>query len=1027
MVRFLLARPIAVGMTFLALIVFSVIVFRTLPISLLPPIDVPQIVVKVNYANASPESIEQNVLRPIRDGLLTLNGLENMESKAGSEVGNIRLTFDYQTKMELAYIDVNEKIDRLISSMPADLPRPQVIRINTNDIPIVRMQVIPKEGTDYSQVSLLVDNVLKKRIEQLEGVALVDINGKQERLISVAPDRAALAGLGMTEQHIIDAIQAGNSELPGISVEDGQFRYYLRMATRLDTPEDIMALPVRKEGGSAIQLSKVAQVGYELAKPMGYHLYNGTEGLVVTVHKQAAAKMNELMPLIYEVVENFRNDYTQVDFALTQDQSMLLNAGISNLQTSLLFGGIFAFGVLFIFMGNFKMPIIIGISLPSSLIISFLVFYFFDISINVISLSGLALGLGMLIDNSIIVLDNISRKRREGLEIFDACVKGVNEVMSALISSVLTTLAVFVPLIFLSGISGALFYDQAVSVAAILSVSLLVAFILLPLLYKLFFANRKGKIEKEDSGFFVLLLLGYKKIYNKLFAYRRLSLILLLVLIPILLSISQLLPVSGLPPIEKFDIMLQVDWNEPIHATENKRRLQNLLSEMDGNYIHAESDIGVRQFLLFEGESSIQQATLYLLFADQNQKDLQQAWLYQYFRQKYPQATAELQDAPNAFDQLFSSDQPNYEVRWKDLVSKRPIDEPRMDQWLGELPLTEWERGPSLQKESSVVFRIDQEKLALYGITVDQLLQQVQRLFGSYLITDIKRFGEVTPIKLKESPSDFQQLLRTNNVYGADQTPYLLSNFVTATFDNHYKYVTADRTGVYQSITLTESDPTIHDATFKNWGSTRNLSIDFTGQYFQDQETIQELIGILMISILLLYFILAAQFENFIQPLIVILTLPLGVGGAFFVLWLTGTSLNVMSAIGLVVMLGIMVNDAILKIDTINRLRIQYAENPRFSIREGLEKALYHAGEIRLKPILMTSVTTILALLPVIFSAGLGADLQRPLVYSVIGGLTIGTFTALFFVPLAYWFTVVGHQSKLNLGIKSEPAEIKNG
>lgn len=1019
MVRFLLARPIAVGMTFLALIVFSVIVFRTLPISLLPPIDVPQIVVKVNYANASPESIEQNVLRPIRDGLLTLNGLENMESKAGSEVGNIRLTFDYQTKMELAYIDVNEKIDRLISSMPADLPRPQVIRINTNDIPVVRLQVIPKEGTDYSQVSLLVDNVLKKRIEQLEGVALVDINGKQERMISVAPDRAALAGLGMTEQHIIDAIQAGNSELPGISVEDGQFRYYLRMATRLDSPEDIMALPVRKEGSAAIQLSKVAQVGYELAKPMGYHLYNGTEGLVVTVHKQAAAKMNELMPLVYDAIENFKEDYPQVDFALTQDQSMLLNAGISNLQTSLLFGGIFAFGVLFLFMGNFRMPIIIGISLPSSLIISFLVFYFFNISINVISLSGLALGLGMLIDNSIIVLDNISRKRREGLALFDACVTGVNEVMSALISSVLTTLAVFIPLIFLSGISGALFYDQAISVAAILSVSLLVAFILLPLLYKLFFADREGVVVKEDSRFFLWLLGGYKGIYKLLFANRGISLLLLLALIPLLLSLSQLLPVSGLPPIQKFDVMLQVDWNEPIHATENKHRIQTLLDEMGGNYNHAESDIGVRQFLLFEGESSIQQATLYLMFTDQEQKDREEEWLTQYFRQRFPQATVELQDAPNAFDQLFSSDLPNYEVRWKDLVSKRPIDEPRMDQWLGELPVSEWERGPSLQKESSVVFRIDQEKLALYGVGVDQLLQQIQRLFGSYLITDIKRFGEVTPIKLKESPSDFQQLLRSNYVTGADQTPYLLSNFVSAVYDNHYKYVTADRSGVYQSIILTGSDPTIHDAAFKQWGLMRNLSIDFTGQYFQNQETIRQLIGILMISVLLLYFILAAQFESFIQPLIVILTLPLGVGGSFLVLWLTGTSLNVMSAIGLVVMLGIMVNDAILKIDTINRLRGQYASISDLSPRDILDKALYQAGEIRLKPIIMTSVTTILALLPVIFSAGLGADLQRPLVYSVIGGLTIGTFTALFFVPLAYWFTVRG--SHLNKKLAGKP------
>ncbi len=1002
MVRFLLSRPIAVGMTFFALVVFSILLFRTLPVSLLPPIDVPQIVVKVNHPNASPESIEQNILEPIREGLITLAGLESMESKAGSEVGNIRLTFDYSTKMELAYIEVNEKIDRLISMLPEDLTRPQVIRINTNDIPMVRVQVIPQEGVDFAEASLLVENVIKKRLEQLEGIALVDINGKQEKIISVAPNAAMLAGLGMSEQQVIDAIQAGNTELPGINVEDGQFRYFLRLATRLESPEDVMRLPVRSEEGTTVPLARVADVSYELAKPTGYHLYNGEQALVLTVHKQSAAKMNELMPKVYEALGNFKRDYPQVEFELTQDQSMLLNAGISNLQTSLLFGGIFAFGVLFIFMGNFRTPLIIGISLPSSLIISFLVFYFFEISINVISLSGLALGLGMLIDNSIIVLDNISRKRREGLAIFEACVVGVEEVMSALISSVLTTLAVFIPLVFLSGISGALFYDQAVSVAAILSVSLLVAFILLPMLYKLFFRGAAYQPVKEDSRFSLALLAGYKRLYKMVFARRKLSLLLLFLLIPLTLSISKLLTIEGLPPIEKFDLLLEVDWNEPIHARENKLRIQEVLLSMDGAFLQAESDVGINQFLLFEGENSIQRGNLYLRFATSEEKAGQSANLLEYFRQNYPMASIQLQDAPNAFEQLFSSPFAFYEARWKDLVSKKPVEEPVMDAWLQELPTNHWERGPGLQKEASIIFRLDMEKMATYGVEMQSMLGQIEKLFGNFLITDIKRFGEVTPVKLRESEGEFQRLLRETYVKGAEETPYQLGNFIYFNYDNHYKFITADANGVYQSLLV---DPTERDieSNLLSWANERNLALTFTGQFFKDRETVQQLISILMISVLLLYFILAAQFESFFQPMIVIFTLPLGIGGAFIVLWLTGTSLNVMSSIGLVVMLGIMVNDAILKIDTINRLRKTYRDEKGLKPKEAMEKALYRAGEIRLKPIVMTSITTILALLPVVFSAGLGADLQRPLVFSVIGGLTIGTFTALYFVPLSYW------------------------
>jgi multidrug efflux pump subunit AcrB len=1003
MVRFLLARPIAVGMTFLALAVFSIIVFRLLPVSLLPPIDVPQIVVRASYPNASPEAVEQNVLAPIREGLATLNGLEGLDSRAGSETGTVTLRFAHGTAMDLAYIETNEKIDRITGGLPTGLPRPQVIRTNTNDIPVVRVQAVPKEGTSLTEASLLAENVLKKRLEQLEGVSLVDINGRQERVISVTPDREALAALGMTSENVIQAIRAGNSELPGISVEDGQYRYYLRMATRVDNPEDILRLPVTDGQGNTVSLSRVAQVKSEPGETLGHHLYNGSEGLVLTVHKQGSAKMNELLPRIYEAVEQFRSDYPQVDFDLSQDQATLLNAGISNLQTSLLFGGFFAFAVLFAFMGNYRIPLIMGISLPVSLLASFLLFYLFNISINVISLSGLALGLGMLIDNAIIVMENITRKRREGLPLFEACVQGVNEVMSALISSVLTTLAVFVPLVFLSGTAGALFYDQAVSVAAILGVSLMVAFILLPLLYMLFYRGRPAAGGKDDSRFYLAVLAGYKSLYEKVFRRPGISMAFFALLLPLLLSIVMLLPVEGMPPIEKFDAVAEIDWNAPIGAAENRDRVLSLQQSLEGHYLQAEADVGVGQFLLAGGDHSVQKANLYLKFDSEEEKDSQMEKLAELLSANYPQATVSIGDAPNAFDQLFSSGIPYYEARWRELETKRPVDPERMDQWLGELPVTDWERGPGLQKEASVVFRIDLGKLALYGIPISQLQERMQQLFGNFTVDEIKRFGEVTPIRLKGAQGDFSAVLRGSYLNGRDNIPYALANFVNFGYDEHYKNVTADKGGVYQSVSLNGSSPSSHEKAVRDWGRERALGVDFSGQYFSDLENIRQLAGILLVSVLLLYFILSAQFESLVQSLIVVLTLPFGIGAGFLVLLVTGSSLNVMSGIGLVVMLGIMVNDAILKIDTANRLRTQY-EGEGMDPEEALEKSLYESGEIRLKPILMTSATTILALLPVIFSSGIGADLQRPLVYSVIGGLTIGTFTALYFVPLAYWF-----------------------
>jgi multidrug efflux pump subunit AcrB len=472
------------------------------------------------------------------------------------------------------------------------------------------------------------------------------------------------------------------------------------------------------------------------------------------------------------------------------------------------------------------------------------------------------------------------------------------------------------------------------------------------------------------------------------------------------LLISQVLKTEGLPEIEKLDATLEVDWNEPISALENRDRVVRLMKVLEGDYTQAEADVGVRQFLLFDGENSIQQSLLYFLFSTVGEKESSVTELAAFLTENYPEAAFTLGDAPNAFDQLFNSSMPYYEVRWKDLTAKEPVPDQKMDPWLSQFPISEWERGPGLQKEASVVFTLRADRLATYQIPVNTIQEQLSKLFGSFTITDIRRFGEITPIRLKEPEDRFEDLLRNTRVYASDSTSYILGEFVDFRYEDQYKYVTADKGGIYQSALVTMENPDEKASEFFRWGQDKNLGIDIVGQYFKDRENIQQLIWILLISVLLLYFILAAQFESFVQPLIVVFTLPLGIGGSLLVLWLAGSSLNVMSAIGLVVMLGIMVNDAILKIDTINRLRLVYVESDEINAEQALEMALHRAGQIRLKPILMTSITTILALIPIIFSSGLGADLQRPLVEAVIGGLTIGTLTALYFVPLAYWFFV---------------------
>ncbi len=1008
MLRFLLYRPIGVLLSVAALLTASLLAVFHLPVSLLPELEVPAITVRVRYPNASPAETEQNALRPIRDALSALDGLKQIESRAGSESGVVELLFDYGVPISLLYIEVNEKIDRLTDQFPPGMPRPQVNRLNVSDIPVMRLQVIPKDVRAYPEVSELANRVLKKRFEQLEGVALVDLNGKRQPMVSVSPDPARIRAYGLDEAGVLQAIEQANRPLGGLSVRDGYFRYYLKVGGGLEGKESVAGILVQSPSGP-VPLSALAEVRESLERPLGYHLYNGQEGLVLTVHKQPQAQVPVLMPKLRETVSQLMEEYPSVSFAVTQDQSALLEAGIGNLRTSLLFGGLFAFLVLFLFLGNPRLPLVMGISLPVSLLLSFLLFQAFGLTINIVSLSGLALGLGMLIDNAIIVLDNISRYRVLGLGLADSCVKGTTEVMGALTSSVLTTLSVFVPLVFLSGVAGALFYDQAVSVAVILGVSLLVAFVLLPLLYRLLVAG-DGKRAVAESPVFRPFRKAYDVLYHWVFRFRAPVFALLLLLSAASGATLGLLPREGLPAIARNESLLRLDWNEAVDVVENLRRVRLATQVVEGLALVTEADAGLNELLLQAEEARPTSAEIYMRFSGPGPMAEARQKLAAWLQGQYPQARWELVNAPNAFDQLFSADKPYFEARIRSLRAGEPVPAEKLSPLLADMAEKQGARpGAGTGRETVVHLETDREKLLRHGLKSDQVQETIRRQFSDYTIAEIKQFGSSTPIRMPNAPQDLAEKLNTLLVGNGKGGHVPLGAVVSHRYETGYAQLAADRLGLYHAAEWAGLPPPGVQQAVKKAAAAQGLNLDFKGQYFDDQENLRQLAWVFAISVALLYFILAAQFESFLQPLIVVFTLPLGVGGSVLLLALAGQTLNVMSAIGIIVMLGIMVNDAILKVDTYNQLlKKSLAGLPagagKKASRAVLAGVLHEAGTIRLKPVLMTTVTTVLALTPVVFAGGLGGDLQRPLALAVAGGLAVGSFTALFFVPLGYWF-----------------------
>ena len=990
MVGFLIKRPVAVLLSFLGATVFSILALINLPVSLLPPIQIPQIVIKVSAPDTSPIDVEKRILAQIRESFLSINHLTNIETKANSESGSVLLYFDFGTDMNLTYVAVNEGIDRLTASFPENLPRPQVIKINATDIPVVKLQVRPKDESRFVEISEFVENVLKKRIEQIDGVSLVDINGLNSEEISISFDETKLKSLNLNVQEVNSLIKQSNQNLGGISVKNGQYRYFIKVENTLSNIDDLRKLPVRLPEQGVVLLSEIATIKQEEKSRQGLHLFQGERSIVLNVHKQESANMLQVVDRIENSVVNFENDYPFIEIDLSGDQSGLLEISLNNLKSSLTYGGIFAFLVLFLFFGNYRLPLIMGLSLPLTLVLSFLFFDLFGVTINIISLSGLALGLGMLIDNAIIVVDNITQKRESGMDLFHSVVTGVNEVIPALLSSVLTTLAVFTPLVFLSGISGVLFKDQAISITIILILSLAVAFIFVALMYYLLF-NSSNQVVTSDSRLFRALSKAYHYVFEKVMQKKWVFLVVIVIFSIATFYISKQLAVEGLPKISRNEQKIQIDWNEPITLEENERRVRLFLNTFQKDIEMSDSDLGLREYLMNQEYYGAASASVFISLGEVGIDEFTRR-VRDYLYSEYPAVEVEFTNAPNAFDQLFENGLPFIEARVSDPVKRTSISP--SDLQVGTENNQLIVPGKGFAQETVIELEVDRRRLSLYGLVLSQLTNQLENVLGNKLITELKSYGSNIELILKKENVSINQILNSNFIVNKDNERYPLSTFLKVNYNTDFESVYADKSGIYQSLIPAKNASAVSFMEkSQQVAAGNNWQLNFAGNYFENIEQLKELTYVLIISVLLLYFILAALFESFLQPLIIIITIPVTVGGALLVLFLARSTLNIMSVIGIIVMIGIIVNDSILKVDTINRNR---------KVGLSIDEAMSAAGLSRLKPILMTSITTILALLPIVFFKGVGAELQIPLVLSVVGGLTIGTLISLFLIPVLY-------------------------
>ena len=1015
MLKIILHRPIAVTMCIIALTVIGILSLRHIPVSLMPDIDIPQITVQVSMPGYSAQEVERNVVSPLRGRLMQVAGITDIRSESRMDAGSVRMTFEPGSNVNLLFIEVNEKVDRAMNQMPKEMERPKVMKASAMDIPAFFLDLTPVDPSKFAQLSKFARNVVVKRIEQLPQTAMVDVSGTVGTEIDCIPDNETLQAMGMSVSDIESAIKRNNITLEALSIVDGIYRYNIHFDSQLLTKKDIEDIYINHQG-RLFQLKDVCSIEEHTATRNGLVRHDGKECVTMAIIKQNDARMEELKQSMDELLDDMRKEYPDINFQLTRDQTRLLQFTIENLKGNLYMGALMACLVLMLFMKKWRLSLLVVLSIPLSLIITILCFYLLGISMNVISLSGLILGVGMMVDNAIIVVDNITQKSEKvkslkGEKLEGVVVRSTREVFTPMLSSVLTTCSVFLPLIFLSGTAGALFYDQAMGITTALFASLLVATVVIPVYYMVL--HKKGekvkglKGEKVSGG-----VKYYEAVLKWMLRHTRLVLALFVTSIPLMGFLVLHIEKERMPGLTQEDTLLTIDWNSNISAQENDRRIAGMMGAIKEDVQTSTSMIGAQEFMLVHTKDiTSSEAVVYLKAADSEHLDKIKRQCTAYLQQHYPQASAEYGEPGNLYNLIFSTDEADLEIHLQNREGRRPTTDASRafrDTLLRHFPNLEI---PPVMTETNIRYVADMEQMAIYKVSYDALYHRLRELVSRGTVFSINEGAQSVPVKMLSGAMSFTGVERhilAESVKNSDGTDIPISYLVREAKGEDYKRLQAGNGGEFYTLSLNAKDREVEEVmAFVNEYIHRpqsQYSASFAGGYFSSRMLISELSVVLAVALALLYFILAAQFESLVQPLIILLEMVVDVFFVLVGLWILGESLNLMSMTGLVVS-GIIINDSILKIDTIN-----HSPHLKSGTHKGLIRAIMEAGQRRLRPIVMTSLTTILALLPFLSHGSMGAAIQYPLSLTLIIGMTIGTAVSLFFIPMLYYMVRVVEQ-----------------
>ncbi|MCP8617474.1 efflux RND transporter permease subunit [Salirhabdus salicampi] len=996
-------RPVGVTMIVLALVALGFVSLRNLTIDLYPDINFPIAVVSTSYEGAAPQEVERLISRPIESGVSSIEGIKTVQTRSQPGASLVVLMFETGANLDSVLLDVREKVDQVKGMLPEDAGTPNVLRFDPQQIPVMWVGL---NGADDAELQSYAENQLVPHFERQEGVASVTIEGGSEQEVQVLLQQDRLYQYGLSAGQLVQALHSANQSASAGVIEKGDQNLQIRIKGEYESIDDIKQTIVQSPQGALLQLKDIADVKEVAKEKSTISLVNGSPSVVMSILKKTDGNTVKVADEMYAAIDELQERLPEeLSLNIVFDTSTFIRMSIESVVKNIGIGALFATVILLLFLKSVRATLVIGISIPIAIISTFTLMYFTGETINVLTMGGLALGIGMMVDSSIVILENIVTYRQRGYSVMEAAKHGASELAPAVIAATTTTLIVFLPIVFVEGIASELFTPLALTISFALFASLLVSITLIPMLASKLLPKQITEEGRRLSRFNVMGKVKgiYISLLKTVLKFRKTTILTTVLAIGGSFSLVPTIGTEFIPPSDQGQIEIRVTAKPGTNLESTKQiteQIDDKLSKYEDQIETVYLSVGGGGFESFSTRSHRATYTIQLVGKEERTlSTMDMIKMIDEDLQMIPGIEAQVRELSSS---LGSGEPVHIQLTGPDYDVLQQLG----DQVVTVISDVDGIHEPETSTSEGIPeidIMVDRQIASQYGLSYDQVLNQVRISMNGQLATRYRTGGDELDVRLILPKENRRTIADVETMPIQTPSGAVIPLSTVATFDQVEGPVTLMRENRQRQLNVTSDivDRDLGsimddvDMKLQSLHFPEGYSYKIGGQAEDMMDSFRKLGMALIFSIFLVYAVMAIQFENFLHPFIIMFSLPATVVGVILGLVVTQKPLSVPAFVGVIMLAGIVVNNAIVLVDYINLLR-----------QRGVERyeAILQAAPSRLRPILMTTITTVLGMIPLSLGLGEGAEAQQPLAIVIIFGLSISMMFTLLLIPVVYTY-----------------------